>query len=533
MSVEAPQISIDPYKSQVPLVQIPQQDLQGPPQQGAIYSKTGGIATLADGAMKGLLRGLQLKEERKYKTAEATMAAQDASIADANKRYNDAMVQYGEKDERTIAAWANRTKVITDAANVRKSFTMPIKETGTKSEKKAKGAKDKAEGYPVQGGFMDHLKHIASQNPQILPQIAIAGMLSQVDPKLYGQMTPEMTAQKTQMDAAQRQDVNQKVVDAATATRNKYAGRKDLTPAQQAEYDNAVAVLTPIGGSTKYQVLVDPQGQEHNVPMGTEIPAGWKVYEKPTASSTPRVGSPEEITANYLSQHKIKPEDAPPALLKYLRDYAAYRAAQTTSTSGEHMETDPTTGKLVAVKTYGSSTRGAGAPKPPAGFSPVGEDGLPQKGGEEKPSTSKGGGKITKPPAAPGAGRGSLTAAPLPPGVRDTGIKSMASTKFDVSTEESTRKSYAQIEDTYQRALRDNARNTNLTPEDRKKMDAEALGNKVAAKASLILSRAGQIEAVGGDPWKKRGQYDQAGNEYGTMDGVNWVNVKTGYAYQE
>jgi hypothetical protein len=343
------------------------------------------------------------------------------------------------------------------------------------------------------------------------------------------------------------------------------------------------------------------------------------------------------------------------------------------------METDPTTGKLVAVKTYGSSTRGAGAPKPPAGFSPVGEDGLPQKGGDKNqsptPGTGKSGsplnpypnpedqprdvslkfnapwtapdwqskvtklspadeaefqkwaaanpkavegeldpatadydvrghwlaakkgepeavlvpnkwdgklhgndkfklpsngtfsnesmyatpdaprwqgnklvtkdgkivtdetpkktGKMTKPPAAPGAGRGSLTAAPLPPGVRDTGIKSMASTKFDVSTEESTRKSYAQIEDTYQRALRDNARNTNLTPEDRKKMDAEALGNKVAAKASLILSRAGQIEAVGGDPWKKRGQYDQAGNEYGTMDGVNWVNVKTGYAYQE
>jgi len=357
-------------------------------------------------------------------------------------------------------------------------------------------------------------------------------------------MTPEMTAQKTQMDAAQRQESIQKVTDAAVLSRDKYAGKGEAElekmPASNPtfknaleEYKNAVEVLTPIGGMGKYQTLVDPQGQQHSVPIGTQIPEGWKLYEKPTAGSTPKIGTEQEYTSQALKGYGYDQNTAPPALLKYLHDTWAYKASQTTSTSGEHMETDPTTGKLVAVKTYGSSTRGAGAPKPPAGFSPVGEDGLPQKGGEEKPSTSKGGGKITKPPAAPGAGRGSLTAAPLPPGVRDTGIKSMASTKFDVSTEESTRKSYAQIEDTYQRALRDNARNTNLTPEDRKKMDAEALGNKVAAKASLILSRAGQIEAVGGDPWKKRGQYDQAGNEYGTMDGVNWVNVKTGYAYQE
>jgi hypothetical protein len=52
-------------------------------------------------------------------------------------------------------------------------------------------------------------------------------------------------------------------------------------------------------------------------------------------------------------------------------------------------------------------------------------------------------------------------------------------------------------------------------------------------KARITRARVSQIEAVGGNPWKKRAQYDSDGNEYGTMDGVNWVNVKTGYAFQE
>ena len=373
-------------------------------------------------------------------------------------------------------------------------------------------------------------------NQAIIPELAIIGMKSQVTP--YGQMAPEDVQRKEQFDASQRQDSNQKVVDAARATYNQYAGKSNLKPEEQEALKNAEAVLTPIGSTGKFQILVDPQGQEHNVPMGTEIPSGWKVYEKPTASSVTQPGTERDFTANALKGYGVDDKTPPAtkaALEKYLHDWWQWRAAQTTSTSGEHMETDPTTGKLVAVKTYGSSTRGAGAPKPPAGFSPVGEDGLPQKGGEEKPSASKGGGRMSKPPAAPGAGRGKMTAPPLPPGVRDTGINSMAAKKWNVSTAEGTRKAYEEIENKYHAELSNNAKNA-ATPADRAALDSESLGKREAAKASLVLSRAAQIESIGGDPWKKNTQGVQfikfPGDDgtYGTMDGVNWVDIHTGYS---
>jgi len=63
MAVDQTPISIDPYKSTVPLVspmQIPREDLQAQ-QAPMIYGKAGGIAQFADTAMKGLLKGLQLK----------------------------------------------------------------------------------------------------------------------------------------------------------------------------------------------------------------------------------------------------------------------------------------------------------------------------------------------------------------------------------------------------------------------------------------------------------------------------------------
>lgn len=191
MAVEAPQISIDPYKSTVPLVQptqIPREDLQQD-KASAIYSPLGGIAQASGAAMKGLLKGLQIKQETKFKAAEATMATQDAAIADAKKRYNDALMMYGKDDERTKAAWGEYGGTVNKAADMYEAFAIPKKETGTKSQKKAQGAKDKAAGIPVQGGFIDHLKHIASQNPELIPQIAIAGMRSQVDPKTYGQLS--------------------------------------------------------------------------------------------------------------------------------------------------------------------------------------------------------------------------------------------------------------------------------------------------------------------------------------------------------
>ena len=558
MSVESPQISIDPYKSTVPLappVQIPREDLQ-PQQAPAIYSKAGGIAQFADTAMKGLLKGLQLKEQKKYETAQAVMSAQDAGISAAKKNYDDMLTTKGafEADGKTPkaetqAAYAAWQTAVNTAAEQRQQFAVPEKTAKPKKgEKKADKAKD---GAPAQGGFGASLKQFFERNPHIVPELAIIGMKAQLTP--YGQMAPEQQAAKRQEDAAQRQESIQKVTDAAVLTRDKYAGRSEselqkMPPSEGGkaagfknaleEYRNAVESLTPLNAATKYQTLVDPQGQQHSVPLGTQIPEGWKVYEKPLASQTARVGTEQEFTGQALKAYGYDKDTAPPALLKYLHDSWAYKAAQTTSGTSEHMVTDPNTNELVAVKTGSSTTRGAAAPKPPAGFSPLGENGLPQESATAKPAGDTASsaaapktGKMSKPPAAPGAGKGTMTAAPLPPGVRDTGLRAMPGAQNTERVETQEKNMYATATKNYEAALKTNK----AKAPDKASLDAanaQAQAAYDAEKAQITLWKAKQVKAVGGDPWKAQAK-GADGKIYATMDGTNWVNVETGYPYQE
>ena len=231
MPVNVDPISIDPYKSTVPLVQptqIPREDLQAQ-QAPAIYSKTGGIAQFADTAMKGLLKGLQLKEEKKYKTAEATMAAQDAGISAAKKNYDDMLLTKGafEADGKTPkaetqAAYTAWQTAVNTAAAQRQAFAVPEK---TPKQPKGQKKEDKAADGAPAAGFGASLKQFFERNPHIVPELAIIGMKAQVTP--YGQVAPEQVAQKQQFDAAQRQESIQKVTDAAVLTRDKYAGKSD------------------------------------------------------------------------------------------------------------------------------------------------------------------------------------------------------------------------------------------------------------------------------------------------------------------
>jgi hypothetical protein len=143
MPVESSPISITPYQSTVPIVpltQVPKEDLQAP-QSPMIYSKAGGIAQFADTAMKGLLKGLQLKEEKKFKTAEAVMSAQDAGIGAAKKNYEDLLATKGafEADGKTPraetqAAYTAWSQAVEAAAEQRKAFAIP--------DQKPKGSKD-------------------------------------------------------------------------------------------------------------------------------------------------------------------------------------------------------------------------------------------------------------------------------------------------------------------------------------------------------------------------------------------------------
>ena len=763
MSVETPQIKIDPYKSEVPMAPVvtpTQTPVQDSAPASRIYSRAGGIAEIADMGLKGFLKGLQTKEEKKFKVAQATMASQDAAIKDSDKRYTDALMMYGKDDERTKAAWSEKTNTVNKAADLYQKYAVPEKTAKTpKGQKKSKTAPD---GAPAAGGFGANIKQFLSRNPQLIPELAIIGIRSQIDPKLYGQMTPEMTQQKQQMDLESKKNANAQVETAARGVFDKYAGvdpdklksmpssNPKMFASAYEEFENAKAVITPPSRAAgKYQVFVDENKQEHYVQEGDQIPPGWNLKEKTAAGSTPKVGTEQEFTSQALKGYGYTAENAPAPLLKYIHDEWQYRAPQGTSSTSS--STVDVSGNRTSTT---RSSRGASAPKPPSGFSPIGANGIPQKQsgsgetpkrveegrnlpaqegvgavGESNPvlqqvlseypglaknfnanntslvfasgdrqkrgSKERGGlefwppegepvesggdstyptpqlgknvlevydnnlknnpeelkkaitgdllhgmnadpywknlrdqfmrnftpqerkrqndaetwwddvngdrhaeqhgaighfsgngtydayirgwlfnegdgkagqkeqgntmyspkqiqilqkmqdylktgntsidggartGRITRPPSAPRSmsspSRGRMTAPPEPGGRKTL---TTANREGRVSTEE--KGMYDKATNAYQKQLNLN-RSKAADPASLQKLNEQAMNDYNAAKAQIVLWKAGQIKAVGGDPWKHQAN-DSKGNTYGTMDGVNWVNIKTGYPYQE
>ena len=672
-------IRIDPYQSTVPLaplMQMPEQDLQSQPAP-RIYSKATGVAEVADATMKGLLKGLQMKEEKKYKTAQAVMQAQDAGISAAKKNYEDLLMTEGafvngdpkNPNTKTQAAYAAWQTAVETAAKQRQAYAIPEKgkkQAGTKTKKTAD------EGAPV-AGFGASLKQYFERNPQIIPELAIIGMKAQVTP--YGQMAPEQQAAKIQMDAMQRDAVIQKATFDATEARKKYAGKSeadlekmpatpnaDGTPNKTfknalEEYRNSIEFLTPIRPSTKSRVVVSETNPDdyQTIPEDAQIPRGYKPYEKPTSLTTTKPGTELDFTKNALAGYGVD-DKTPPAkkaeLEKYLHDWWNWKQSQssksvatsTTDAAGNRTNTNQT-------------TRGAAAPKPPAGFAPVGDDGQPLKevksGSQGVPSYAPQGstqytvgakpkgmveegnipvwnrptvqnadgshsselsismgddkgrevlvptvadgkfltpdgkmpplvngkvppaeewdkypawkalkqeawkrfqqtgenlGKFDSPDDADayagklhnrGSARGKMTAAPSasqaaggkgkmtpPPGADGKPTLTQATRTQKVETQE--KGMYDKATAAYQKQL-----NTNRAKApDKASLDAanaQAEKDYTAAKAKIVLWKADQVRAVGGNPWKATAN----GGKYGTMDGVNWVDVTTGMPYQE
>ena len=135
------------------------------------------------------------------------------------------------------------------------------------------------------------------------------------------------------------------------------------------------------------------------------------------------------------------------------------------------------------------------------------------------------------PPTQSATGKGRMTPPPTS-GVRDTGLKSMQGAQNTQRVETEEKGMYDKATAAYQKQLNLN-RSKAADPASLEKLNAQAKADYDAAKAQIVLWKAKQVKAIGGDPWKQVG-YDAVTQEpLGTMDGVNWVNRNTGYAYQE
>lgn len=404
MAVDADRLKIDPYTSTVPLVQVPPQQAEAEsrpagPLPGNFGKKgTGGLA-IGDAIIKGFMQGHQAKEKKQYDIATASINARQGAEQSAWKNYQDGIIS-GKTPEETKALYDAYTQAHHDTTETMAKYTIPEKPAKTpKGQPKDK----KKDGEPnIPQGFGAKLKDFLAANPHIVPQMALLSR----NPNPPG-LSPE-NKQAQQEQEREKQIIEQGGVELQNA-KDMHAARKtvamyaSLTPEEKAalptEEKKALAAANSMLYSqttaTKYQVLVDPQGQQHSVPIGTEIPEGWHVYEKPTTANTPRLGTEGEFTAQSLKQYGFTPDNAPPALLKYIHDVYGHRSAQSASTTSS--STVDVHGNRENVN---SSTRGSQEPQPPAGFAPIGS-GVPQQGG------------MTSPPKA--ATPGGMTAAPTPP----------------------------------------------------------------------------------------------------------------------
>jgi hypothetical protein len=369
MAVQSDQLKIDPYTSTVPLVQMPVQDIEagtrpaGPlPGQFGGHKGSGGLA-IGDALLKGIMQGHQIKEQRKNAEAQTTIAAADAASQAAYSKYQDAITQAGGKqdDPQAKAAYQAYLKVFDQSKQAKAQFVIPPKPT-----KGASGQQKKGEKGEQKSGF-SNIKEFFAANPHIVPQIAL--MTMQPNPEglsPQGQQTL-LETQKEQQAIAEggaEMDEARRMRD-ARQTYSLYANLAPeefdkLDPVQKDQFRVAKnMIFESEAGKVKYQILEDENHQQHEWPVGEPIPTGWKLHEKVPASLTPKVGTEQFMVSNYLQQHKIDPDKAPPQLLKYLHDVWQWRQAQrTANTSTSTM--DPHGNRTTVT----GSTRSSKEPQP-------------------------------------------------------------------------------------------------------------------------------------------------------------------------
>jgi hypothetical protein len=455
---------------------------------------TGALA-IGDAMLKGFMQGHQAKEQKKYAQAQATIAAADSSTQAAYQKYQDALTQAGGKvdDPNAKAAYDAYTGVFNQSKEAKAKFVIPEKPEKGKSQA-AKG-KDGKKQIPGMGGIKDFFE----ANQHIIPQLALLTM----QPEKPG-MTPQSQARSLELKEAQRTDAeaNQKIND-----RNLIAMYGKLTPeeikalpiAEQykitdrqnglAAAKSRYAMEQPAKG--KFDTYVDEKGDYHSIPEGTQdIPPGWKPFVKPTAGSTPKIGTEGEFTAQAYKQYGVTPENATPQLSKYIHDWWQWKAAQKTTSANTSVE--DVTGKRTATTT---STRGTGEPQPPAGFKPIEDPDKPAAGDATKPT-----GAITKPPTAPTA---SATAKPAgsrmaAPPKAPTLVEAQRTAKTE--TEKHDR--YQKAEDKYQAALKTiKAAYAKAGVNDPKALQTSedaALAELNKDKEGIETWYAGEVHAIGG-----------------------------------
>lgn len=552
MPVQTPEITINPYQSTVPVVQIPPEQFgnttPAQPLQGAFKKGTGALA-IGDSILKGFLAGHQYKEQKKQAQAQATIAAADSATNAAWQKYQDALgaASGNTKDPKAQAAYQAYVGIFNQAKTAKSQFVIPQKpEKGDKSKKKEKGP-----------GFFNNIKEFMEANPHIVPQLALMSM----QPNPEG-MTPETrsTAATQEAQAAETgyyQQLNQQAklkTDAEQAVAQ-YGGLTDaewsaMSPAAreagQKTLRNARAYLDSASGKQKYLTLVGPNGEQQMVPEGTEIPVGWHVYEKPTGATKlyqKKDGTlawlhPDSEDAQNAEPIQTTGEAKPGTLGFYVQQYAKENSIpidQLTTKDLDYINQwqayDRTRGSLTGTTTRQgldatTSARSIGAPPQP----PEGRRGIaavPQGG--------------MTPPPVPAAKTQALASASPTAKTRSGGMTappnrqanpSMNRVRITEQTNTQKQNMYTKAKAQFDKNMLNNAKAYAGDPEGKTKADQMVQAQYNLDALSIENWYRQQVVATGGSVPKRHVAQDKDGNLYTTLDGQYWFNEKTGMPYQ-
>lgn len=166
------QLKLNPYQSQVPLVQIPQQDLQpgGPlPVQAGYMGKAGSAASIGDQILKGFLRGRNVAEQKKQQQAGYAIDLSQRNETEKWQTYQDALrTGQAKPGDETNQAYKDYLQAHDATSRTMEKVAIP-----KDKPKGQNGQKKKADDDNQPKSFGQKLKDFMEANPHFIPQLAI------------------------------------------------------------------------------------------------------------------------------------------------------------------------------------------------------------------------------------------------------------------------------------------------------------------------------------------------------------------------
>ena len=257
---DTPQLKLDPYQSNVPLVQIPQQDLQpgGPlPVQAGYMGKAGSAASIGDQILKGFLRGRNVAEQKKQQQAGYAIDLSQKNEQNAWSTYQDALrtgqAKAGDEKDPAYQAYLQ--------AHHATSQTMEKVAIPEDKPKGQKGQKKKADDDSQPKSFGEKIKDFMQANPHFIPQLAIT---SRVPNK------PVMTADTEQTKNTLQSQGNELQLQGQQIEQNKLKQKQDQLKLQDQE---ALRQVDAAGG-------IDKVANDKNAPPELQMVARRAVSER-------------------------------------------------------------------------------------------------------------------------------------------------------------------------------------------------------------------------------------------------------------